>query len=218
MSMKIAVANHPGRNNWFHWLMQTLPQVKALYLSGKFDHVAVCCDSERHRESLDLLARHLQIPEGFILTHGSIEYFPSQGGAPSDGLVSSLRDAILPRRKIFISRAAYPARHILNEPELRSILEPNGFEFVAVESLTVVSQARLFHDADMIVGAHGSAWANLIFCRPGTQIVEIKKPSAERGWVQVMAAQAGCSYRMVPVPDREDAQIRFVDWRAIADE
>ena len=38
--------------------------------------------------------------------------------------------------------------------------------------LAPYDQARLFHEASFIISPHGGALANLIFCRPGTQVIE----------------------------------------------
>ena len=40
------------------------------------------------------------------------------------------------------------------------------------ENMTIAEQAFLFRRAAAVVGPHGAAWSNMIFCRPGTHMVE----------------------------------------------
>ena len=48
---------------------------------------------------------------------------------------------------------------------------------VALETLSVAQQMTLFSQAEAIVGAHGSGLANLVFCSPGTAVVEMFSPN-----------------------------------------
>jgi len=48
--------------------------------------------------------------------------------------------------------------------------------------LSPQEQARLFHDADVVIAPHGGALANLIFCRPGTRIIELTDEVGSVGW------------------------------------
>jgi capsular polysaccharide biosynthesis protein len=78
----------------------------------------------------------------------------------------------LPRR-LYIDRRGSRLRPLLNEDELVASLSRHGFVAVRPEILSVVDQVRLFRAADVIVAPHGAALANVGFCRPGTQIIEL---------------------------------------------
>lgn len=43
-------------------------------------------------------------------------------------------------------------------------------------------QARLFNESDVILAPHGGALANLLFCRPGTYVIEFSDASRPFGW------------------------------------
>ena len=79
--------------------------------------------------------------------------------------------------RIYISRNNAKSRRILNEDELINFLEPYGFERIILESLSVVEQAELFSQAKMIIAPHGSGLTNLVFCQPGTQVIELFSPN-----------------------------------------
>lgn len=66
-------------------------------------------------------------------------------------------------KRIFLSRKNCNKRKI-NEEELRPILEKHGFEFVYTETLDVLAQAKMFHQAEHVIASSGAALTNLIFC------------------------------------------------------
>jgi capsular polysaccharide biosynthesis protein len=80
------------------------------------------------------------------------------------------------RRRLFIDRSDAPRRRIRNLPALRSLLDEMGFEVVRLSGLGLAEQVRLFHDAELVVANHGAALANLVFCRPGTRVLQVLAP------------------------------------------
>jgi len=75
---------------------------------------------------------------------------------------------------IYIARGdAARSRKVVNEPELVALLKTFGFEVHFLSKLSVVDQARLFNSALMIVAVHGGGLSNLVYCEPGTKLLEI---------------------------------------------
>jgi capsular polysaccharide biosynthesis protein len=72
-------------------------------------------------------------------------------------------------RRIYILRKT---RRPLNEDALLAMLQPYGFEPYAPET-DGRNQAAVFAQAEIVIGAAGSALANLAFCKPGTQVLEL---------------------------------------------
>lgn len=68
---------------------------------------------------------------------------------------------------------SFSDRSIENELELIAALEKKGFCIVTPEALSYADQIELFKNASTIVGPHGSAFANLIWCRPGTRVIDL---------------------------------------------
>lgn len=106
--------------------------------------------------------------------------------APADfdrGTIAYIRNQIplepvAARRRIFISRSASPnGRQILNEAEVVArVLEPRGFEVVRLEEFTLPEQAAIMASAKHVVAAHGGGLTNLVFCSPGTRVLEVFGP------------------------------------------
>lgn len=75
--------------------------------------------------------------------------------------------------KVFISRKDAKIRNMTNEDEIFALFEKQGFVRYNLAHMSLLEQVALFHNAKTIVGAHGTGFANLIFCKPNTTIIEI---------------------------------------------
>lgn len=75
--------------------------------------------------------------------------------------------------RIFISRKKDRARKMINEDEIFALFEPLGFVRYDLWDLSLLEQIVLFKNAEIIVGCHGSSLTNLMFCSPGTEVIEI---------------------------------------------
>lgn len=64
------------------------------------------------------------------------------------------------------------ARRLLNEEELYKPLQQAGFSTYILDHMTFEEQIRLFRSSEIITGLHGAGMAWLIFCYPGTYLLE----------------------------------------------
>jgi tetratricopeptide (TPR) repeat protein len=78
--------------------------------------------------------------------------------------------------RLYLGRQNASYRVVLNEEEVIQFLEKKGFSSVNLETMSVVEQASLLAQAEVIVAPHGSALSNLVFCEPGTKIIELFSP------------------------------------------
>lgn len=76
-------------------------------------------------------------------------------------------------KKVFISRKDTSIRQMINEDEVFEHLKAYGFTRYTLSEMSFLQQVALFSNADTIIGAHGSGLTNILFCRPGTKIIEI---------------------------------------------
>lgn len=67
-----------------------------------------------------------------------------------------------PQKRIFLVRPE-GVRRDYNQRELVEIASGYGFEQVSPERLTLADQARLFANAEMVIGASGAAWVGMMF-------------------------------------------------------
>ncbi|WCT74592.1 glycosyltransferase family 61 protein [Sphingomonas naphthae] len=91
-------------------------------------------------------------------------YKLTMSGSPSRG------------RRILASRQPLspPKRRIHNFHEIEPILADLKVDIATLGSYSAAKQIRLFRNADLVIGAHGSDLTNLLFCRPGTNVLVIE--------------------------------------------
>lgn len=90
-----------------------------------------------------------------------------------DGVIST------PKR-IFVGRSFTGRRELLNISEIGEILARHDFVPITTDRLDVATQARIFRNAEIIVGCMGAAMTNTIFSGPRTKIGVL----APDGWVE----------------------------------
>jgi len=83
------------------------------------------------------------------------------------------------KNKIYIDRNnttsnQKPQRLISNEDEIKKYLLKNNFIFVKLHETSFREQVNLFNNAECIVGLHGAGFVNVVFCKPGTKIIELR--------------------------------------------
>jgi capsular polysaccharide biosynthesis protein len=237
LSGTTAVLSAPGGDTYFHWLFDLLPRIEILrragYGPGAIDRFAV--NSTRHgfqRETLPLVG----IDEERVLTTFPRKHFvcermllPSFPGVSDfmprwacDFLVRSILAPALRARpaaeaapeRIYVSRQRGERRRIHNHAALEPVLERLGFVTIHLEDYTVAEQARIFNGARVIFGAHGSGFANVVFCRPGATLVELFDPDPARTssayWV--LSHQAGVTYCALPARRAVESTAPFDLW------
>ena len=80
-------------------------------------------------------------------------------------------------RRLLIERKG-PTRMISNFEAVQALLCEKGFDTISLEGMAPSDQILLFQSAEFVVGTHGAGLANLLFCEPGTKVIEFM-PSVE---------------------------------------
>lgn len=112
----------------------------------------------------------------------------------SDGKSDSYAD------KVFLIRSS---THRTSEiGNFKKLLEGEGFLAINPSELNIVEQAEMFSRAKVIVGEVGAAWANLIFCAPGTRVFSLcAKSSAPTPLFGGFAHILGLDFFPIAFPD-----------------
>jgi hypothetical protein len=212
LSGRIAIGVTPeASGNYHHWLLDLVPRVLLLkHAAENFSNYdALLLNGSRANYEREILAA-LGVPPEKIRYVDSRERFQIASAVfPSMDInviapwkVHGLRG--LPfsgkqnqHRRLYLSRARAAVLRIANENEISEILRHRNFEIVEAENLSWREQANLFAGASVIVAPHGAALANIVFCKPGTRVVEISTRAGygDRYWQ--LAAVAGLSYEVL---------------------
>jgi len=118
--------------------------------------------------------------------------------------------------KIYVSRAATTHRHLPNEGEICSLLSEQGFVPIHCDAYTVAQQARIFSSANVVIAPHGAALTNLMFCRPGTKVIELFSPNWLRHTYWVISERCQLEYHRLIGKKTETAELS--DYQKIADD
>lgn len=183
---------------WYHWLFNWCPRILLTKILRPdllaADDVRFVVHPTAMREPFRAIldtfgleeARFLVIdPErDYRLEQATLVSFPDQNKLYPT-LIRSFSDHLLDafdikdgveHKGIFASRQNLPApkRRIANFAAVRPVLDAFDLRILDLGTLSAAEQARLFYEAAMVVGAHGSDLSNVLFCRPGTPLVVIE--------------------------------------------
>ena len=204
-------------DNYWHWLFDVLGKLVLLrdgfpeYIS-KVEHYLVL-NLNQFPFKLQSLLRlgyaedkliDVAVESHFLCDTLLIADRPHRDPMPETDLIQSLRRAFLPAdkaaakpRNIYISRSFSTTRRIANEVELILRLEKFGFEVVHLEKMTFTDQVQLFQSAAVVLAQHGAGLSNLVFCNPGTKVLELFEPEFVNPCFAFLSAKLSLDYRML---------------------
>jgi len=190
LSLKTACSFQNCFINYYHWILEQLPKLRALAHYTEQTGVAPMLilppnPSSYIYETLNLLGIdkstcvEWQNPAIHVDTL-VVPSFPEANSENLHWLRSRLRGEAMSRQttvprleRVYISRkGAQNHRNIRNESEVVRTLERHGFTEVCAEHYSVAEQIRLFAGARVIVGPHGAGLTNMIWAERA-KIIEI---------------------------------------------
>jgi len=221
-----------GNENYFHWMFDIIPKLKIFKEVYKIDEVDYFYFPKLktwQKDILDFMGlnnikildsniyRHVQAKEIIAVEHPWYEkgYILEEVNNIPHWIIEWLKDEFISsaenfnsNKKIFIDRSESKFTHcqIINDIEVSSYLESKGFTKYKVGQLTFKKQISLFKNAKIIVGAHGAAFSNLIFCEPHTKIIEIKPKNHFNNVNKKISEINDLNYKLIEtaiVPDNE---------------
>jgi hypothetical protein len=198
-----------GYDEWFHCLIQSIPNLKVAKDNGiDFHGITFPCDASP--KMIDIFNRatkklgwenrpilYLPHNEMRYIPRDEIVWRPSKDESLPEWLVPWL-NSLYPEtidinmgESIFLSRNGYKR----DNPEIERIVRHCGLGVVNLSDWDVEDQVSIIRNAKHIVGLHGSGLANLIFARPNTKVLEIIPDKEHRMYLFArLAWAAGCYY------------------------
>ena len=206
-SVFILLTGGAGKDNYFHWLFDVLPRLAILKKSSlntkNFKFLFPSLKLNFQRESL----KKMKISYARCLDGGKYKHFSAENIIVTDHpyvknnnptssiknlplwIIEWLRKQFIEKnyskknisRKIYIDRSDSKFsknRHIVNENEVKKYLVSVGFKIIILSKLNFISQIHIFNNANIIIGAHGAGFANLVFSKPKTKIIELQSKAS----------------------------------------
>lgn len=97
-----------------------------------------------------------------------------------------------PGRRIYIRRSG--RRRVLNEDALVALLTTYGFDIIEDQPRSIAEQVALYAGASFIIGPHGASFANVLWCRPGTHLLELFADNYVPEYFRYLAELLGLRY------------------------
>jgi hypothetical protein len=179
----------PLYSNYFHWMVELLPRLQLLEEHPEINALPLIIPADPPkfvRESLQLSGYEdrVQFLRRGVHSFDTL-YIPSAlspPSHPSPAAIAWLRAKLggsivsastYKKRRLYVSRRDAPTRFATNELDLEAMLKGLNFETVKMSDYTVAEQIVLFSQAKVVVGIHGAALANLVFCSRETYVLEL---------------------------------------------
>lgn len=202
-----------GLNNYFHWLVDTLPRLHLLNESGLKNSVdRFLIPSYQYPYQQDSL-------NAFGISQDTIIEGRKHPHVTADILIAStaprgkhsvipewictfLRNSYLKSTAsslqsspfIYVSRQDSAIRHVLNEEDLELLLASYGFQTVTLSKRSFSEQVNLFAHAKIVLAPHGAGLINLVFCQKHTSVIELFAQSYVKATYHDLSKKVGLDY------------------------
>lgn len=186
------LSTYVGRG-YFHWLFDVLPRFALLEAAGEplssVDSFVVPSYFARYQiESMTRFGigrdriigsfQHRHVVADRLL----VPSLPREMGLTPRWVCDFLRETyppiqpegVEPARRIYIIRKSTDHGLLANEEGLISRLKGHGFTPIAMEDYSLEEKAWLLGRAEVVMSASGGGLSNIVFCEPGTVIVELR--------------------------------------------
>lgn len=191
-----------GNYNYWHWLFDVIPRIflyEKFYSLKNINKILIPAIKEKFQyQTLSILGikikncinsqvyRHVKFKELYVTTHPNLHL---QVEKVPNWIVLSLKKKFLKKKflvssfskfkKIYIDRSDSKSnvrdfRGIVNEKLIKILLASRGFKILKLSEYNFVEQVNIFYNANCIIGLHGAGFANIVFCKKNSVVLEIK--------------------------------------------
>lgn len=181
--------------SWYHFLIEVYPRYLNLPMDSR--GLTVLLPKKTHASMIDCIKllgfdSFVFIPPFQSVTVGNLHLStPHSCGSEKDvfgfeSVVNRLHKHFLQKvpynralhkrdkLKILIKRPNNVFRQLSNRTQMEQFLQRRGFVTVSPETMSLVDQIDLFRHAELVIGESGAALTSLVFCEPGTSVLEIQ--------------------------------------------
>ena len=95
-------------------------------------------------------------------------------------------------QRLYISRTG--RRRVINEDALIALLMKYDITIVEDKPRSIAEQFNLYASASFIIGPHGASFANLLWCKPGTHLLELFADDYAPEYFRYLAHLLGIRY------------------------
>ena len=188
-----------GHSNYAHWLLDIIPKIiitSKVHDLKNIDNFYFSKLNNFQKEALRYMKinpgkfidankfRHIECQNLLAVTHPNYfkkTIFDAHSNIPA-WIIYLLKKKFLNKKlkkikfnKIFIDRGDSKQSHckLINNTSVINLLKKKGYKVLQLSDFRFFDQISIFRNCNKIISPHGAGLANLIFCKPGTQVIEI---------------------------------------------
>jgi len=183
------VHNQFAQDNYFHWMVDSLPRLVNLRNHHPNIPIVVLDPPKQFViQTAEVLGfnRFIKVNQKQILKIKNL-VLPDEHAVPvgciDPVLIKIVRDELIrklgsleitPHRRIYVSRARQNLRKVANQEEFDLLLKKYNFETVFFEGLSVAEQINIMQETTIFLSVHGANMANSLFLNAGTPVIELQ--------------------------------------------
>lgn len=206
------IAAAAGNHNMYHFLLEVVPRLHLLERAGYTpDTCTAIVTNGDAAPFVEQVFRELALPPDLLLeTSEDFHITADQLIVPTlprayirgDWVYQYIRRRLgihrpqgLPSpRRVHISRARGVMRRVRSGRAYQEALSQFGFVPVYLEEHPVHHQRAIVAGAEVVIGEHGAGLTHVVFCRPGTLVVEILSGAWPYPHYSALSSQCGLPY------------------------
>ena len=213
-----------AKENYWHWMFDVLPKIPILKKKVNFNKINFFLFPEINKRFQKESLNVLNIPHKKRLSGHKFNHIFSKNIISSDHpfinkdmlkdqkkfpiwigkwFKKIIKNNKIKRKskldKIYIDRSDSKNifRTIVNEKELKTFLSLNSFKIITLSKISFLKQVEIFYNASCVLGLHGAGFANIVFCRPKTKIIEIGTTKKSNNIIFSLAKANNLNYKCI---------------------
>lgn len=215
---------HQSASNYAHFLSELMPRLWVFEAFPELRQHKIIVDP-RNKAFIRFFAEALRLPETqFVsLAKGTRYKFhhlihPSSIGDRTFNprmvrflkkmLVRDETPLVSQGRRFYLSRKTGGfARRLMNEADITSILKKYDIETIEGADYSLFEQAKLFSEADLVIGLTGAGLTNMLFLPPGKVVIELNSQDWMHDYWRMSCA---CDIKHIMVASETDIYARDI--------
>lgn len=210
--------------NYYHWMIESLPRLALIQMyypncmlifpqpAKEYIEATVAVMGfnrllylNRDKENF-LNVSHLVFPE--LVYYDDVKEVQSEITNKSyEELIVTVRKKLLnhycpktvvPKKRTYISRAKQTKRRLVNEEEIKPVLEKYGFEIIYFEDMSFTQQIAIMFETKIFLGLHGANMVNILFMQEGAKVIELMNKDFLNDAYYLLASSVKLPYYSVP--------------------
>ncbi len=172
--------------NYFHWMTESLTRVLSfkklnlelpILISEDFKNL------EFVTKTLDLLRINYKIYENdkvFKVKNLLLTSHTAPAGNYNSNILFELHKNLNNgkksnlRKRLWVSRKYSYRRYLINEDEIKPILDEYNIQVIYPEKMDYLEQVDLFRNAEFLGGVHGAALTNMLYMESNSKVLELR--------------------------------------------